>query len=171
MKHMKRLGLLVMASCLLVVQAEAQVRIPRFDQYPVKVEKPRINKIDFRRNRDAGTFRTRLAEGLAGGVNFVGRYVVVTWGCGTGCTNGAIIDTRTGRVLWPGEFYNIDASYGDGYADPILEYKKNSRLFIFHGIPGPPDEDAKTPPSGDYYYEWRNNGFRRLKFVEKKSNQ
>jgi hypothetical protein len=156
----------------LCISLNAQPKTPllKFSAYRVSVEKPRIKKIDFRRNRDAGTYRTRLSEGLADGVNFAGRYVVVTWGCGTGCTNGAIIDTRTGNALWPEQFFNISAVYGDGYADPILEYKKNSRLFIVHGIPGPPDEKAKTPPSGDYYYEWRNNAFHRLKFVEKKSS-
>jgi hypothetical protein len=166
----------IAAFCLLLtfcISLNAQPKTPllRFNSYRVSVEKPRIKKIDFRRNRDAASFRTRLSDGLKAGVNFAGRYMVVTWGCGTGCTNGAIIDTRTGNVLWPEQFFNVSAIYGDGYADPILEDEKNSRLLIIHGSPGTRIDTAKTPPPGDYYYLWKNNGFRRLKFVEKKSSQ
>jgi hypothetical protein len=145
-------------------------RVPKFNQYPAVVEKARVKSINFQRNPSALTFRTRLSEAIAGGVNFAGHYIVTGWGCGTGCTNAAIIEARTGDVIWPDQFMNIDASYGDGYSDEQIEYKKNSRLLIIHGRPGSKNENAKIPPSGDHYYEWRGNRLHLLKSVPKKSN-
>jgi hypothetical protein len=150
---------------LFCVGVQAQRSVPRFNQYPTKVEKARAKAINFKRNPDARSFRTRLSEAMRNGVNFAGHYIVTGWGCGTGCTNGAIIEARTGDVIWPDQFFNIDARYGDGYSDEQLEFKKNSRLLIIHGRPGSRKE---TPgqKAGDYYYEWKNNRFRLLKFVE-----
>lgn len=145
-------------------------RVPKFGQYTVAVEKARVKSINFKRNPSARTFRTRLSEALAGGVNFAGHYIVTGWGCGTGCTNAAIIEARTGDVIWPDQFMNIDASYGDGYSDEQIEFKKNSRLLIIHGRPGSKNENAKIPPSGDHYYEWRGNRLHVLKSVPKKTS-
>ena len=87
------------------------------------------------------------------------------WGCGTGCTNAAIIEARSGRVIWPDQFANIDASYGAGYSEKQIDFRSNSRLLIIHGRPGSFDEDAEAKPPGDYYYEWRAERLRLLKFV------
>jgi len=141
-------------------------RTPSFSQYPARVEKARAKSINFKQPNNR-TYKTRLSEALRGGVNFAGHYIIVGWGCGTGCTNAAVIDARTGNVAWPIQFYNVDASYGDGYSDEQIEFRKNSRLMIIHGRPGSANENDQNKP-GDYYYEWRNNSFRRLKFVEKK---
>lgn len=146
------------------VGARAQ-SMPKFTQYKVPVEKSRITKIDFKKNPDARTYRTRLSEALGRGVNFAGRYVVAGWGCGTGCTNAAIIDTRTGKIFWPEEFYNVDASYGDGYSDIQLDFRKNSRMLIIHGRPGTHNESGPSGPEGDYYFEWRGDRFHLLKTV------
>src|SRR5258708_31187108 len=145
-------------------------RVPKFGQYPATVEKARVKAINFKKNPDARTFRTRLSEALAGGVNFAGHYIVRGWGCGTGCTNAAIIESRTGDVIWPDQFMNIDATYGEGYSDEQLEFKKNSRLLIIHGRPGSRNENAKTPTPGDYYYEWKGNRLHLLRSVPKKTD-
>src|SRR3954463_15436135 len=91
----RSLALLVMM-CVLALVAAAQGKPPTFSQYSVKVEKARIQAIDFKKNPDARTYKTRLIHGLEGGVNFAGHYIIVGWGCGTGCTNAAVIDTFTG---------------------------------------------------------------------------
>lgn len=49
------------------------------------------------------TFRTRLREGTKGPVNFAGRYHLVSWGCGTSCISGALVDALTGHVAWISE--------------------------------------------------------------------
>lgn len=140
--------------------------VPKFSEFPATVERTEARAIDFKKNPDARTFRTRLSEALRGGVNFAGHFVVAGWGCGTGCISGAIINARTGNVFWPEQFNALGVLYSDGnYADPPVEYKKNSRLLVIHGIPGEATDDAPSKPSGDYYYEWKNDRLRQLKFV------
>jgi len=161
--------LLHLSVCLaLLTGFAAAQKLPRFSEYPVRVEKPRITKIDFNKDPDARTYRTRLSEALRQGVNFAGHFVVAGWGCGTGCTNAAVIDTFTGKVLWPEQFFNVDATYGDGYSQVQLDFKKNSRLLIIHGRPGTRRESGFDGPAGDYYYEWSNGRFRLIKSVPKK---
>jgi len=141
---------------------------PKFIAYPATLEKAKAKSVDFKKNPDARTFRTRLTEGLRGGVNFAGHYIVVGWGCGTGCISGAIIDGRTGEVFWPEQFNALGVWYGaDSYVDQPVAYKKNSRLLIITGVPGEKSEDAPDRPSGVYYYEWKNNRLRQIKFVTK----
>ena len=167
---MKRKVLLIVTALVLVSGVYAQTgKLPKFGNYPAAAEKPRVKSVDFRRDPSASTFRTRLTGAFRRGVNFAGHYVLVGWGCGTGCTNGAIIEARNGRVIWPEQLYNLDATYGDSYSDEQITFRKDSSLVVIHGIPGTKNETAKAKPSGDYYYEWKNNRFKLLKFVEKRS--
>jgi len=109
--------------------------------------------------------RTRLSEALAGGVNFAGHYIVAGWGCGTGCISGAIIDARTGNVLWPLPLNALGVWYdGQNYADEPVAYRKNSRLLIISGSPGVRDNE-KDKPNGKYYYEWNGKDLKLIKFV------
>lgn len=157
--------LLVVAVTELPISAQSE-KVPSFERYPAKVEKAIARSIDQKRSPGASTYRTRLNRALRDGVNFAGHYVVAGWGCGTGCSNAAIIDARNGIVYWPLQFYNVDSRYGDGYSDPLFSFRPNSRLLVIHGIPGTKD-DSKVPPSGDYYYEWTGNRFRLLRSVKK----
>jgi hypothetical protein len=54
-------------------------------------------------------YRTRLREAARLPPNFDVVYRVVTWGCGTSCASGVIIDERNGRVTWlpRAEFNNV----------------------------------------------------------------
>lgn len=167
---MGRLPLTAVCLLLVVSGAFAQTpRTPRFEQYPAKVEKARVKAIDFKRNPDAKTFRTRLSEAIREGVNFAGHYVVAGWGCGTGCISGAIIDARTGNVYWPIEFNALSVWYsGDSYADEPVAYRKDSRLIVISGSPGVKD-GGQDKPQGKYYYEWKGNRLHLIKFVKLKS--
>ena len=76
-------------------------RAPRFEDYPVReVYKGAVAdvRLDSRRAR---MFRTRLREDSRGGPNFAGHYTVVIWGCGTGCAQMGVVDSKTGRVYFP----------------------------------------------------------------------
>ena len=142
---------------------------PAFGQYPAKVEKVRAKTIDFSHSPGAGTFRTRLREALAEGVNFAGHFVVAGWGCGTGCISGGIIDARDGRVYFPKQFNDIAVWYNDsGYTEKPISYRKNSRMFVVSGISGD-QEDRPGEESlwGDYYYEWKNNSLKLVRFVKR----
>ena len=76
-------------------------RAPRFEDYPVReVYRGPVApvRLDSRRAR---MFRTRLREDSRSGPNFAGRYAVVVWGCGTGCAQMGVVDSKTGRVYFP----------------------------------------------------------------------
>lgn len=157
-------------SCLLFGLADsvsAQTSIPKFTQFPAPVERPR--SANAKGQPIPAAYVKGLKEAEKRGVNFAGHYVLDGRGCGTGCTNAYVINSRTGKTLYPDQLFNVDATYGDGYSDVQLEFKKNSRLLIIHGRPGSKNENANTKP-GDYYYEWKNDRLRLIKFVEKKND-
>jgi hypothetical protein len=161
---MKRVALAALVVCTAAGFAFGQAQ--NFSRYPAKVERAKAKAIDFRNSPGASTFRTRLRDGLRRGVNFAGHYVLVGWGCGTGCVSGAIIDARNGRVHFPKEFNAFGVAYtNDEYNEP-LEYRKNSRLLILNGVPGTANDDDPEGESGTYFYEWRNDRFRLIRFVK-----
>jgi hypothetical protein len=169
---MTNVFLIAVITGVIAVSVNAQTgQAPSFRRYPVAVEKARVRTIDFKKNPDARSFRTRLSEGLKGGVNFAGHYTLVGWGCGTGCISGAIIDARKGNVIWPEQLNAIGVWYGgDEYADEPVAFKKNSRLLIISGSPGVANGAAEKP-QGLYYYEWKNDRLRLVKFVKKDAGE
>src|SRR5438552_7000827 len=74
---------------------------PTFSRYPARVEKATVRQVNFRSHAKAKTFRTNLREGLSGGVNFAGHFILATWGCGSSCQQSGIIDGKTGSVFFP----------------------------------------------------------------------
>lgn len=144
-----------------------QGKTPAFGGYPARVEKKTAKAIDFRRSPGAASFRTRLREALKGDVNFAGRYIITGWGCGTGCSHSAIIDAGTGRVYFPAELAGVTVLYGSSSEvfPETYTYRKNSRLLIIRGTPGPDLEDQPERKQGTYYYEWRANRLKLIKFV------
>ncbi len=164
---MSRYFFLITIFFLLAISAAAQKSVPKFTQFPAAVEKPHSLKTKGR--PIPLKYIGGLKEAAKRGVNFAGHYVLTGRGCGTGCTNAYVINARTGETLYPDELFNIDATYGDDYSDIQLEFKKNSRLLIIHGRPGSKDENANIKP-GDYYYGWKNDRLRLVKFVEKKND-
>jgi hypothetical protein len=148
------------------VAAAQRVGTPTFGSYPARAETKTAKAIDFRRSPGASTFRTRLREAIKKDINFAGRYIITGWGCGTGCSQMAIIDARTGRVYMPDALAGVSAWYYDVEDDyEVYTYKKNSRLMVVRGAPGPmTDGDTEKEP-GTYYYEWRANRLRLIKFI------
>nr|WP_315218414.1 hypothetical protein [uncultured Flavobacterium sp.] len=88
-------------------------------------------KINYQSNSTAKTYKSRITEGYnAGKIDFAGHYILIIWGCGTGCISGAMVDIRDGKV------YDIpldeETAYYGCYSeeDERALYKPNSRLFI-----------------------------------------
>jgi hypothetical protein len=150
----------------LVCQKNGQsADVPTFDDYKVKVSSTQPKPIKFSGNRDARMFRTRLREARKDGVNFAGHFIFATWGCGTSCLQGAIINTKTGVVYFPKELGGM--SFGPSTADIAgepLQYKKDSKLFILIGTAG----NSKDYTGGTYYLVWQGTKFKQVKFVESK---
>jgi hypothetical protein len=79
---------------------------------------------DFNGNqRKYREYRTMLLNGIKRGVNFGGYYSIVTFGCGTECLMGYIVDLRTGDV------YDLPL-VGTDNPDLNVAAKPNSSLLI-----------------------------------------
>ena len=145
------LGKLVRSHCILLLTCEILAqKTPTFSQYTVPVEKIRSITVDIS-TRSARMYRTNLRNAAKEGVNFAGHYIVTTWGCGTNCQVGAIIDARNGRVYFPAQL----AGFGVGFEswlgeDDPLEFKPDSKLLILKGYDN--SELNKEHPVGGYYY-------------------
>jgi hypothetical protein len=104
--------------------------LPRFEDYPPEHTARKIAKdIDWKSNKAAWSFRTRLKAGLEAGPNFNGHYAVVEYGCGTSCQVQMIVDVETGRVL---DNRKAGTTYG-------ATYRLSSRLIAMDL----PDPDAE----------------------------
>ena len=166
---MKRLVLVPFVLAFLSASAFGQrARSVEFRSYPAAVEKKTATAIDFKNSPGASTFRTRLREALKDNINFAGRFILTGWGCGTGCSHGAVIDGKTGRVYFPDELMGVSGY--DGPDGETFTFRRDSRLLIIRGVPGPDLENAPERKEGIYYYEWRANRLRLIKFVPSKAS-
>lgn len=140
----------------------------KFSQFPARVVYKTAAKVDLKSHAEAKFYRTNLRNALANSeVNFAGNYILASWGCGSGCTQGAIIDVRTGNVFFPKELQGV---YAGGLAlgeHEMLEYKKNSSLLVIYGYAGSGFESETATHHGIYYYLWTGKTFKLLKFIVK----
>ena len=146
----------------------AQSPTPTFKQYAVKVEKPKNIRVNLKSHKNANMFRTNLRNAAKEGVNFAGHYILTTWGCGTNCTQSAIIDARNGQVFFPGELEGAGFGFCEFPDDtePTVS-QANSRLLILNGFKGG-DLSMENAPCGIYYLEWTGRNFKQVKFERKK---
>ncbi len=147
--------------------ASAQRGVPRFENYTAPVYRGKSAPVNLASAKGASNFRTRLREGAKEGINFAGRYTLVSWGCGTSCLQAAVIDAKTGRVYFPDELNGFGVWLWPDTGDEVMQFKPNSRLLIMSGTPGGEASNDNTK-SGIYYYEWTGTRLRLLKLVEKK---
>jgi hypothetical protein len=152
------------------VSSDAQERGTHFEDYPTAVWRGRVTPLDLRSHPLARHYKTRIREQLREeGVNFAGHYTLAAVGCGTGCSISAIVDARGGKAYFPNELTGWTSIVGD-YEIPEGEdqrmFHADSRLLRAIGRPniGKIDEE-RHGPSGIYYYEWKNNHLRLVKFT------
>ncbi len=143
---------------------------PSFASFKVPVWRGRVAALDLNSHPLARKFRTGSREQIKEeGVNFAGRYTLLSFGCGTGCAINGFVDARTGRAYFPNAFIGWTGIVGD-YDPPEGEdpwtYHSDSRLLRAVGRPniGRPGEE-RYGPSGIYYYEWAKNRLRLVKFI------
>lgn len=158
--------LLFLTTCLTTL---AQNTAPKYDEYPAKVEHKIARKINLKSHSEAKFFRTNLKRALTNSeINFAGKYILTYWGCGSGCTQGAIIDAQTGNVFFPLELQGVYAGGLSLGKHEMLEYKKNSNLLVINGYSGSGFNPEKATQHGIYYYQWNGKAFKLLKFIKKK---
>jgi hypothetical protein len=149
----------------------AQSTTPTFTRYAAKVETNKNVKVNLKSHKNANMFRTNLRNAAKEGVNFAGHYILTTWGCGTNCSQSAIIDARSGKVFFP----RVLEGAGFGFCElpdetEPLVYKANSRLLVLSGFKGG-DLEVENGRCGIYYLEWTGTDFKQVKFVEKKRTE
>ena len=153
-------------------------KVPTFAQYGARVEKIRNVTVDLKSHKDARMFRTNLRNAAKEGVNFAGHYILTGWGCGTNCSQWAIIDARSGQVFFPKEFEGIGSGFCDlpenampndtpktsEDVDATLHSKPNSRMVVLTGFTGG-GLDNQRAKCGNYFFEWTGTKLRQLKLV------
>ncbi len=109
------------------------------------------------------TYRTRLRDAISNGKpTFAGKYIVASWGCGSGgCNTGGIIDAKTGRAYpFPVSLSSVIQNNSEGEAiDDFQEhkYQLNSRLMMFAGnLEGSDHTDGSDVIE---YYEFKDGKF------------
>ena len=105
------------------------------------------------------SFRTRAREALkearenpAEGVNFAGKYIIFSYGCGTGCISFNVIDAANGKI-----FDGLGISgypVEDGWVDWELKHDKSSTLLYVQG--------GTEPGTGSFVFEFKDGKFKLL---------
>lgn len=128
---MRRLFFIAIALCGFA-NAKAD-EVPKFSQFPAReYSRGPTGRLDLS-DPHAYSYRTRLREGAQQGANFAGHYTVMTWGCGTDCATGAIIDALTGHVVF---LPSVDSNQMEHERDPdfnAIVFRLDSRLIVFAG--------------------------------------
>ena len=106
---------------------------------------------------EAREFRTMIRDGARARPNFDGHYIVTSWGCGSDCETGAIVDAQTGRVVMlpvvAGTPADADAAVGH------FAFRLDSRLLVATGMIG------EEPPMASHYFLFDRATLTRLKTV------
>ncbi len=146
----------VLAVCLgtLCSFAAASGTTPSFEQYKVRVEQIRSPRVNLRSHAIGRKYRTQIRDTIkAQGVNFAGHYTVVQWGCGTECTQLAIVDIRTG-VIW----HDPDVIATRGYL-----FRRDSSLLIQDPWDGAGDFLPRVPTQ---FFTFREGRMKRVAIVK-----
>jgi len=139
-----------------------RARKPQFGDYPVKeIYKGRVARVRLDSPR-ARMFRTRLREGSRSGPNFAGHYAVVIWGCGTGCAQMGVVDSKTGRVYFPPvEWMDIPDMEDEQSRSKF--FRLDSKLLVITKS----NYDMERSYTA-YYYLFDKNRFRLLRKAEER---
>ncbi len=122
--------------------------IPQSAAYPAPVEKVAARPTLQKNTGFSRRFTTRLSGALRSQpVDFAGHYVITTFGCGSGCLYGGIVDVKTGQAHeLPWALY-IAGQLGDW--ESALKHEAGSRLLAVRGAINETDE-----PAQERYFEW-----------------
>ncbi|MEP0522148.1 MAG: hypothetical protein ABJO09_15020 [Hyphomicrobiales bacterium] len=132
-----------------VMQRFTDRRLPKFENFPARPYSGRVSAPNLQSHPEANTYRTRLRNAAKGSVSFAGEYAVATWGCGASCITGAIVNAKTGNVI----FFPGTICCWERDEENIMDYQLDSRLLILRGAIDEQDLVAT------HYYVLGNNRF------------
>jgi hypothetical protein len=138
----------ILFALLAFISAEA-LAAPQFEDFPAPSYIGQPADIHLQ-GAKSHRYASRLRIASRQPVNFSGRYILATWGCGASCVMGAAIDAKTGSAAWlPFTVccWNLEIM------EP-LEFRHNSRLLIVHG-----SLNEKGAGSEVHYYDFDGQRF------------
>lgn len=134
---------------LLLVPAAAQQPPEDFSSYPATEKFAGAAPKLVLQSKQDREFRTELRNAVKQPVNFAGRYILTTFGCGSSCVMAAIIDPGSGRVQW----LPFTVCCGDYSKEKPIDFRHNSTLLVIKGMR---NEQGK----GTYYYQFRQGSLK-----------
>ena len=131
-----------------------------FDKYRARLTRaPFQNSLNEQSLLKYPAFKERIQEYFTGRANFGGHYEILSWGCGTSCRTGVIVNLLDGKILTT----LPTCEWG-------MEFRRDSYLFIEN----PPDlngteETTERPDwAGSLYHFWTGDTF---KIIEVRARQ
>lgn len=126
---------------------------PRFEEFPAPAYTGQQVGVQLQ-GAKSREYSSALRAASHQPVNFAGRYILATWGCGASCVMGAAIDAKTGSVIW----LPFTVCCWDLKITAPLEYRPDSHLLIVHG-----SLDEKGAGTGIHYYDFDGRRFAPIK--------
>ncbi len=143
--------------------ASADERPPGFGDHPGAARFVGRNAVPVVATAELWRFRTMIRNGARQKPNFDGHYIVTTWGCGSDCEMGAIIDAISGKVT---SLPVVAGSPQDASPESShFDYRLDSRLLVMHGMIG------EEPPMGSHYFTFDGAKLIPLKTIVKPEKQ
>jgi hypothetical protein len=152
----------------------SRLKVPKFHDYKSEKYVGKLNPTDFSSSPELKNWKTVISKGYTQGVNFAGKYTLISWGCGSGCVQNALVNAETGKVIRPPEIamlISVETRFSPkGFAklgltnDAILNFYKDSSLIAVIGKLG---EDSKK--NGIYFFNWDGEKFRLISKIERNS--
>jgi hypothetical protein len=123
---------------------------PRFEDFAIQETFSGTPAAPLVASGRAHRYRTELTSQARDGPNFAGHFTIAQWGCGTCCTEFAIIDSVTGRVWFPA-FAVACVVPMEAQDAPLLQFKLESNLLIVTGA-------RNERGGGRYFFRWKGRG-------------
>ena len=158
---MRRLLLITLIAISLVsCQDKTKKKEDSISTIPLNSERTVKADINFKSNPIAERYRTVITEKYNElEVNFASYYVVTTWGCGSGCVTGVMVDIRDGFV------YSMPEDNDWGGNGKYIESKKESKILKTVAVAQSSSEEIEETRK---YWEW-NEDLKKFKFIEEES--
>jgi hypothetical protein len=150
---------------------QEQSKLPKFEDFSVSESwtgPPATVKLTSHEER---LFRTALREAAKQPPNFAGHFRFVSWGCGTMCLGGAVVDLKTGEIVQPplakrvrGEEHWIFCT--SMFENSGTEYRRESSLFVIR-CGSKVDQNGNNTPDA-YYFNFLDGQFTQLVHISRK---
>jgi hypothetical protein len=158
---MRRLLLITLIAISLVsCQDKTKKKEDSISTIPLNSERTVKADINFKSNPIAERYRTAITEKYNElEVNFASYYVVTTWGCGSGCVTGVMVDIRDGFV------YSMPEDNDWGGNGTYIESKKESKILKTVAVAQSSSEEIEETRK---YWEW-NEELKKFNFIKEES--